>query len=298
MELKQHIVCLKRVLFFILFIQIIILTGCAGDDNQADNHDGGAAGGEPGIQQLISIDNLHIGDRVVDSSWEWGYRTNSNYTGSGELKPVTWVVVAKDHYDVPGGLSHVTLMADELVARYAFDDSTDRCRQMPDKGNSSWRDSGTTDAQHGLRPFLNSVFRGAMSESFRSSVIKTELVNANAITGEIYVTEDYVFVPSQTELGGSGRDITVTGDVLAFFDAGAELVDLRVASIDNEANPYWTRSSSAAFSYLVRFVHSDGKTYRYYANEDSFGVRPLVNVTAQLKVSHRPDESGVYQVVW
>ncbi len=54
----------------------------------------------------ISIGELPIGARVADPSWEWEFRTGNNYSGSGNVKPVTWIVVAKDHYE--GLDSHVT----------------------------------------------------------------------------------------------------------------------------------------------------------------------------------------------
>ena len=44
------------------------------------------------------IYELNVGDRVVDNGWTWEFRTGNNYTGVGEVKPLVWVVAAKDQY--------------------------------------------------------------------------------------------------------------------------------------------------------------------------------------------------------
>jgi hypothetical protein len=117
----------------------------------------------------IPIGDLPIGARVVDPSWEWEFRTGDNYSGSGAVKPVTWIAVAKDHYD--GLQPHVTLLAEELIGKHAFDDSTNRGSRY---GLNHWGDSGINNASRGLRPWLNSSgihsgegFYRAFSESFK-----------------------------------------------------------------------------------------------------------------------------------
>lgn len=117
------------------------------------------------------LSNLNIGDRVVDNSWQWQFKTGEDYTyNSGdETKPVVWIVVAKDHYGTGSG---VTLLSEELIGSYAFDNSTDRGSSY---GSNHWGDSGTTNATRGLRPWLNSTgihlnegFYNAFSESLKA----------------------------------------------------------------------------------------------------------------------------------
>ncbi len=67
---------------------------------------------------------------MVDSTWEWEYRLGFKYSDKdsdgdpvppGEVKLVTWLVVAKDHYEDLE--PHVTLLSEELIGRNAFDNS-------------------------------------------------------------------------------------------------------------------------------------------------------------------------------
>ncbi len=57
---------------------------------------------DPTPEPTKRLGDLQVGDRVVDPSWEWEFRSGDDYTldsGAGDpTKPVTWIVVAKDHY--------------------------------------------------------------------------------------------------------------------------------------------------------------------------------------------------------
>lgn len=97
----------------------------------------------------MRLDQLEIGSRVVDMSWMWEFKKGNNYSGRGEKKPVIWIVVAKNHYQVQGGLAHVSLLAEDLIANHCFEESRFR--------KSTWPDSGCSDGRKGLRPFLTGV---------------------------------------------------------------------------------------------------------------------------------------------
>jgi len=185
----------------------------------------------------IPIGDLPIGARVVDPSWEWEYRLGLNYsdeiegdpTPPGEVKPVTWIVVAKDHYEGLG--PHVTLLTEDLIGLFAFDDSTDRDHEYAIRGYNHWGESGTGNATCGLRPWLNSTgihlgegFYRTFSESFKQAVLTTTVPNKEWQNGSAYRTQDKVFIPSTTELGDKEHSVTYRiGDAYAFFtDAGDE----------------------------------------------------------------------------
>ena len=95
----------------------------------------------------VPIGDLPIRARVVDPSWEWEFRTGSNYTleAGDETKPVTWLVVAKNYYQ--GFELHVTLLSIELIMCYPLDNSTNR---GSDCGSNHWGKSGTNNANRGL----------------------------------------------------------------------------------------------------------------------------------------------------
>ncbi len=150
--------------------------------------------------ELITLADLEIGDRVVDSSWSWEFRSSGESRSCN--KPVTWIVVAKDHY---GPNSGVTLLAEELIGSVAFDNSTNRGSEH---GTGHWGDSGSDNATEGIRPWINSTgihsdegFYNAFSEKFKDSINTTTLPN-RTWDGESYdyYTEDKVFIPSGGEL--------------------------------------------------------------------------------------------------
>ncbi len=252
--------------------------------------------------------NLQIGDRVADPSWQWHFRTGSDYSGTGATGPVIWIVVAKDHY---GEGSGVTLLAEELIGRYTFDNSTNRGHEV--YGSNHWGDSGLADATRGLRPWLNSTgihagtgFYQAFSDSFKHRIITTTLPNKERTIGSAYDTEDNVFIPSNTELGDLQHAHTYPiGTVFPYFD-GAENAD-RIAQLSTTNGFYWTRSPNTYFLFAsyVAYVSSDGSLF----NEDynigtgrhaSFSngyVRPALNLNADIPVAALPDASGVYLIL-
>jgi hypothetical protein len=69
----------------------------------------------------IPIGELPIGSRVMDPSWEWEFRDGNNYLGSGPVKPITWIVVAKNHYGLEK--AHITLLSEKVIGRRVFDNN-------------------------------------------------------------------------------------------------------------------------------------------------------------------------------
>ncbi len=241
----------------------------------------------------IKLSELKIGDRVADPSWVWKFRTGENYTGSGEIKPLTWIVVAKDHYEGLG--SHVTLLSEKLICLYTFDNSSDRDAGFS-VGSNHWGDSGTTDAEYGLRPWLNSAgihsadgFHKGFSDDFQDTVMITPLPNKDW-EGRTYYTDDIVFIPSSTELGEKEHNLNYEiGRIFPYFEKalGAELQ----AELPGHGEEwYWTRSPSSSLDLagLVRGVRSDGTIGGYSAGVVG-GVRPALNLPSEILVSEIGD---------
>jgi hypothetical protein len=244
----------------------------------------------------IPLSDLPIGARVVDPSWEWEYRLGINYsdkdwdgdpTPPAEVKPVTWIVVARDHYE---GLDpHVTLLSDELIGRHAFDNST----HVDDWGYNHWGESGThSSADRGLRPWLNSTgihsgegFYRAFSESFKQAVLTTNVPNTDWQNGSAYSTQDNVFIPSTTELGDVEHDWTYQiGTAYPYFQGADDAK--RIAKLLGETMFYWTRSSDSDYGSYVRYASNAGEFYDFcdacYSNH---GVRPALNLRSDALVS-------------
>jgi hypothetical protein len=230
---------------------------------------------------------------VVDPSWEWEFRSGGDYAGSGTVKSIIWLVVAKNHYNFDE--AHVTLLAEELIGFFAFDDSTDRGSSL--HGNEYWGNSGTTNASHGLRPWLNSNgihseegFYQAFSDKFKQAILLTSLPNLN--WEGLYTSDDYVFIPSTTELGDMNYEYAYRiGDTYAYFLGAYD--DLRAAKIENITSNYWTRSPAPIFyggslasnMGIVRLVTSDGAFSVDSASYGGYGIRPALNLKSETLVS-------------
>ena len=244
----------------------------------------------------IPLSEVEVGARLVDPAWEWEFRTGPSYSkkAGDEIKSVTWLVVAKDHYD--GLEPHVTLLSEELIGRFPFDNSTDRRFQV---GCNHWGESGTTNASHGLRPWLNSTgihssegFYQAFSYDFKRSVITTNLPNKDNLDNT-YSTSDRVFIPSTTELGATRHGFTrIIGESFAYF-VNAQDSD-RIALLMGQKELYWTRSPTpSATGVGLRCINAGGGGYDYrgayeVAKENKTPVRPALNLQSDTLVSEIP----------
>jgi len=237
------------------------------------------------------LGNLPVGSIVVDNTWQWEHRTGGNYTGDGETKPLEWIVVGQNHYaDLE---AHTTLFTKEVIARYVFDDSTDRGHTS---GSNHWGNSGTTNANHGLRPFLNTTFFNAFSSQFKNRVLTTPLPNKPWDSEEEYITDDNVFVLALKEVGGgatsSFRDI---GNRLEYFINDA--TNKRKAT--GVQTNYWMRNPEINDPTFLDYVKaSDGGCYNaapaYYQDR---GVRPAINLRSDTPV--KPTSiSGIYEMLY
>jgi hypothetical protein len=235
----------------------------------------------------IPLGNLPIGSRVVDPSWEWEYRIGANYSGTGQVKPVIWLVVARDHY---GSDSGVTLLSDELIGRVAYDNST----HLNEYGNNHWGESGShSTATWGLRPWLNSTgihsgegFSQAFSEEFKQAIVVTTLPNNDGQTGAAYYTEDRVFIPSTTELGQTVHQRSYPiGKIFPYF-AESNHVN-RIASLGGSRSWYRTRTPVAdRRQYSSNVSPDDGGFYISHLNRNGeLGIRPALNLKAETMVS-------------
>jgi hypothetical protein len=257
-------------------------------------------------EQPQRLDQLPLGSLVVDQSWHWQFRPGDNYTGRGPSKPVSWLVVGKNHF--PGMSPHVTIVTADLIASYAFDDSTNRgdpiepniLNPLP-KGNNHWGESGTGNARHGIRPFLNITFFSAFSEQFAASVLTTDLQNKIWHSGQDYVTKDNVFVLSMVEMGGSKfhqikpNSHVLVGRILPWFDV-ADISEhrRRVGGVkiggEGDSKSFWTRTPSS------RDVDWVFTSYEGFATHPEIpaGVRPALNLRGDMPV-YGPYGSGDQQ---
>ncbi len=241
---------------------------------------------------VMPIGELPIGTRIADPSWEWEYRLGDNYSNNdtdgnpvsqGEVKPVVWIVVANNHYGAT--ISHVTLLAEEIVGKHCFDDKIDS--PIAGSGFDHWGDSR-------LRSWLNSVdihdgegFYQSFSPALKKHIVSTEVPNKEWENGSAYKTRDNVFIPTLCEFGITDLSYTYKiGEVFSYFHNVGN--DRRKASLEQSNVPYWTRSPSNTF-FGCYVIHIDDSGYigqtTWAPSYEGMGVRPALNIKADTLVT-------------
>ncbi len=291
---------------------------------------GGTGAGIPAAKaaEPQTIGDLEIGDKVVDNSWYWEYRLGDDYTHIDDdpinsiTKPVTWIVVAKDHY---GAESGVTLLSEEIIGNHTFDNSEDRGSFG---GSNHWGDSGSTDAEYGLRKFLNGssynyedgyggtysgdldaegdgnsydvTFFDAFSDDFQNAVLTTAVPCRennidNPYNGEEYITMDKIFLPSEVEINGGAGNNHDSETVWDYF-TGADNNKRIAREADGIPWVYWTRSPDVSDAFSVRYVTFDGSLSDSPASDAYGGVRPALNLSSEIPISEIPNYNGAYEL--
>lgn len=243
------------------------------------------------------LGDLPIGALVIDLTWKWEFRTSGGYTGNGEMKPITWIVVAQNHYDMLE--LHTTLLSQELIGIYSFDNSINQGHDVQ-YGKNHWGDSGAVHSACGIRPWLNStgIHKGeglyrAFPERFKEAMLTTILPNKEWGKGDSYKTEDKVFLPSSTELGDSSYEYRIPQIGLTYPYFKDAINAKRIAGINDKPWYYWTRSPRSGYSGRAGMciVSYAGDFAFEYARHADCGVRPAVNLKSDTLVASEPQKA-------
>lgn len=229
-------------------------------------------------KETMKLKDLPNGSVVIDTTWSWEHREGNGYTGVGDTKPIEWVVTAKNHMGYPN--NSVTLIAKENISKYYFDNSINRGSE---DGANHYGNSGTPNATAGIKPFLTTTLYNTFSSKFKDSILETTL-NMRAQDGGSYVLKEKVFLPSVNEVGGVST--TSDGTNWGFFTDQ----ESRVSNMKDTATGYWTRTPHAVNSSDVYYVTADGDIkFDSSASKGDLGVRPLVNIKADILVTSLGD---------
>lgn len=235
--------------------------------------------------QTKRLYDLNIGDRVADITWNWEFKTGDGYTGSGEEKPVVWIVVAKDHYAAD---TRVLLLSEDVI-----------CKRQYDPGvNNYWVDSNA-------RAWLNGDFFNSLPEKFRGAVLSTNLPNVNHLGGP-YGTVDKVFFLTIQEMGGN-PGYNPCGTVTAYFNATEAVKRVRRKALLGGGNiSCWLRTPKGTVPLAnVWYVRDDGVIIKdkddvgthTRCNSAGYGYRPALNMDGNTLVNSEP-ENGVHVIHW
>lgn len=288
---------------FLLLLLVLPLSACSSNKSPSTIDKPKPEDEKDKTQESMFVSDLQIGDRIIDPTWDWEYRQGYGYmvySANEVTKPVSWIVVAKDHY----GAGEVTLISEFLIGFYIFDNSTLESGLLAGQGH--WGNSGLNQGQ-GLRTWLNSTdqqedegFYHAFSSDFKSIIIPTTLENVVWDTGETYITQDNVFIPSLTEFGADEDEINdsfVLGEAYPYFK-DADYSKLSVNLKGGFSYGYWARNTFKRGYRLVGMVDSSGIYVDWFADADNLGVRPAITIKATTKVSDKPNEEGYYEIIY
>jgi hypothetical protein len=280
-----------------LVLTIMIIFGLVACSSDSNNEEGNTNNNSSSGTKTIG--SLNIGDRVVDKTWSWEFRHGWGYTNYGEnevTEPVVWIVVAKDHNQA----NSVTLMTENLLGYLMFDATT---LNGIFAGYNHWGNSGQ-NASVGIRPWLNSTsphegegFYTSFSSSFKGIVLASTVENKDYVNGESYTTTDFVYIPSNTELGATEYEGTYEiGKVFDYFiDPDYKRYEAKIMGYP-WTDDYWTRSPYSAGYRPVGAVITSGFIGSEWADAEGNGVRAVVNVQANAKISSEPNAEGIYEI--
>ena len=249
----------------------------------------------------------------------------SHSVASEAVQPIIWMVADKNHSGYPS--DSVTLITEKIIDQRAFDAS----ESGKSYGNTNyqlsnihqWLNSvGTAgnwySASHSTDRAPNDSYtaRGTGYESrpgflynFTDSERRAILTTSLTIkTGTVVSTfSAKVFLPSQMEVVGFGQ--YSTDSTLACFATGTTVGKLTNQVFTNGKSPstYKPTSIDKGYRYLTRSSKDDSEiilisddngasetNYPYYGD---LGVRPVVNLSANTKISDTTDSDGCYTVL-
>lgn len=168
-------------------------------------------------------------------------------------------------------------------------------------------------------------FLARFSDILRENLVQTEIpvfVRTGKLKGELQTVSACVFLPSRTEMNkgdelgfAEGRPLPIFYDHYIFKATPSEDQLEKYGRSWNPEEPennlyydqaqlydpkfgwwYYMRTPSPHYKFLVRVMSPYGAVSYTYANNDVVGIRPLVNLRADLAVSDVGTEEPVYRI--
>ncbi|NFE18578.1 OmpL47-type beta-barrel domain-containing protein [Clostridium botulinum] len=246
--------------------------------------------------KVFAADNIKRGDTV-----EVGNLMPGDIFIASKMR---WVVVDKNHTGYPD--NSVTIMPEEFLPfkrwydKYVENPELHIAPEFDNLGSNYWKDSD-------IRKYLNTTFYNKLSNDVKSSILTTRLENKACPSdgGDIYYTEDKIFLPSLTEMGLESDYCSPIGTNFQSFNTN----ESRIMKSYLEDMPdcysneqYFTRSVADINNYIygVGIIDTDGRAITGYANSSNVngdpnrshvGIRPVLNVKPDLLVQYDGNNS-------
>lgn len=240
-----------------------------------------------------TLQELPIGAKIRDKG--------TSYYGA----PVIWL-------KANSGEQRTTLLAEKILSFKAFDAKEPN---NPDEKRARWGNNYYPLSN--IAQWLNSNKEEWFTPSHEYDQAPTE----SHVTSRPYVNEKGFLTNFSDEFlqrlkdSSLGKVFLLSAEEVGLSDIGKALPlftgnESRKAypseeciRIDNEGELgepdwWWLRTPYAANSFNSRFVRSAGAlsySSAYYGNN---GVRPALNLPSEIRVTAKPDQNGIYDIVW
>lgn len=275
-----------------------------------------------------ALSNLAVGAKVKFGK----YQVNTE-----DAQPIVWTIVAKNHQCTPAYPENViTLHATEILDLRCFDakepSSSDANNRYSvsnldqwlnkDAAGGAWYSAAhsadhspdTSDGtggygtQYAARPgFLN-----GFTDDEKAAILSTTIrvVNKSTDGGSYEDVVRKVFLPSTTEVGLSNEISIAEGAAWGYYTSNTARIGYVTqqcfSNTPSSSKPsskttawyWWLRTPYYSYSYIARFVSSDGSLDYSSAYIGDIGVRPALNLSSSLLVSDSTDADGCYTFVW
>lgn len=263
------------------------------------------------------LSNLPIGALV---------KFGKHQVGSETATSIIWMVADKNHSGYPS--NSVTLITQKIIDLRPYDARENLGSESDFNGGINYRISNlnqwlnSTAAAGGWysRQHNNDTSPNAENTRYgtqytdrpgflynftpdeRLSLLPTTLVVQEHTSVSDSVTAK-VFIPSLWETIGS-HTYDDGSTQLACFKAGVVTCGLTSQALSNTTSSDKPSSTSVNWKYMTRSTHhlytyavsATGTSERGYPNEGNRGLRPMVNLSADAKISDLPDTDGCYTI--
>lgn len=167
--------------------------------------------------------------------------------------------------------------------------------------NTTSNTAASIDYRNSIPKTLCSNLYNTFSEREKEFVLLTDLPTKVSKDGNVVTLQDYLFLFSGTEFGGTsdyGADTGCTSFNFTNEQKNARCKDVNGSWVGGPSTygRTWLRSAYTSSSYFV-VVYWDSDDYFYFDDADSsFGFAPACNLSGETIISSNPDESGYYYV--
>jgi hypothetical protein len=262
------------------------------------------------------LSNLPIGAKI---------KFGTHQIASEGAQPIIWMVVDKNHSGYPS--DSVSLITEKIIDFRAYDAGESGSRgninyslsnihqwlNSDGSANNWYTPSHSGDAPPSAPTGSNSTayqsrpgFLHHFSSTEKLSLLPTTLTVQTYKDVSAKMTAK-VFLPSVWEILGTGS-YNDTSSRLACFDTGEVRSKITSQAFSNnlvssnyrpkDADAYWkyyTRSTLSDTEVVI--ITSSGLADDSYPDSESNGLRPIINLPSNLKISNTPDSDGCYKVL-